>query len=58
LLERLIDIRVYDRGEHLDLNDDPAEKRSFQYVVVLTNMLWDQVHDLESEVHHQPGSVP
>jgi hypothetical protein len=50
LLERLIDIGVYDHSNCLDLNDDPAEKRSFRYVVVLTNMLWDRVHDLESEV--------
>jgi hypothetical protein len=50
LLERLIDIGVYDHRERLDLNDDPAEKRSFWYAVVLTNMLWDWVHDLESEV--------
>jgi hypothetical protein len=50
LLERLIDIGVYDHSDHLDLNDDPAEKRSFRYAAVLTNMLWDQVHDLESEV--------
>jgi hypothetical protein len=41
LLERLIDIGVYDRSDRLDLNDDPAEKRSFQYAAVLTNMLWD-----------------
>jgi hypothetical protein len=27
---RLIDIGVYDRGDRLDLNDDPVEKRSFQ----------------------------
>jgi hypothetical protein len=26
LLERLIDIGVYDRSDRLDLNDDPAEK--------------------------------
>jgi hypothetical protein len=50
LLEWLINIGVYDRGDRLDLNDDPAEKRSFRYAAVLTNMLWDRVHDLESEV--------
>jgi hypothetical protein len=50
LLERLIDIGVYDCGDCLDLNDDPAEKRSFRYAAVLTNMLWDRVHDLESKV--------
>jgi hypothetical protein len=50
LLERLIDIGVYDRSNCLDLNDDPTEKRSFQYAAVLTNMLWDRVHDLETEV--------
>jgi hypothetical protein len=50
LLERLIDIGVYDHGDRTDLNDDPAEKRSFRYAAVLTNMLWDRVHDLESEV--------
>jgi hypothetical protein len=50
LLERLINIGVYDHRERLDLNDDLAEKRSFQYVAVLTNILWDQVHDLESKV--------
>jgi hypothetical protein len=49
LLEQLIDIGVYDRGDHLDLNDDPVEKRSFQYAAVLTNMLWDRVHDMESQ---------
>jgi hypothetical protein len=41
LLEKLIDIGVYDRGEWLDLNDDLAEKRSFHYAAILTNMLWD-----------------
>jgi hypothetical protein len=50
LLERLIDIGVYNHGNRLDLNDDPAEKRSFRYAAVLTNMLWDWVHDLESKV--------
>jgi hypothetical protein len=50
VLERLIDIGVYDRGERLDLNNNPSEERSFRYAAVLTNLLWDRVHDLESEV--------
>jgi hypothetical protein len=50
LLERLIDIGVYDHSDRTDLNDDPVEKRSFRYAAVLTNMLWDRVHDLETEV--------
>jgi hypothetical protein len=50
VLERLIDIGVYDRGECLDLNNNPSEERSFWYAAVLMNMLWDWVHDLESEV--------
>jgi hypothetical protein len=49
-LERLINIGIYDRGECLDLNNNPSEERNFQYVVVLMSMLWDRVHDLESEV--------
>jgi hypothetical protein len=57
LLERLIDIGVYDRGDRLDLNNDPAEKRSFRYAAVLMNMLWDQVHDLESEVCFRSGTA-
>jgi hypothetical protein len=50
VLERMIDIGVYDRGERLDLNNNPSEERSFRYAAVLTNLLWDRVHDLESEV--------
>jgi hypothetical protein len=57
LLEWLIDIGVYDCGDCLDLNDDPVEKRSFRYAVVLMNMLWDRVHDLESEVCFHSGTV-
>jgi hypothetical protein len=57
LLERLIDIGIYDCGECLNLNNNPSEERSFQYVVVLMSMLWDQVHDLESEVCFCSGTV-
>jgi hypothetical protein len=57
VLERLIDIGIYDRGEHLDLNNNPSEERSFRYAAVLTNMLWDRVHDLESKVCFRSGTV-
>jgi hypothetical protein len=57
LLERLIDIGIYDHSEHLDLNNNLLEERSFQYVVVLMSMLWDWVHDLESEVCFCSGTV-
>jgi hypothetical protein len=50
VLERLIDIGIYDRGEHLDLNNNSSEERSFRYTAALMNMLWDRVHDLESKV--------
>jgi hypothetical protein len=57
LLERLIDIGIYDRGDHLDLNKNLPEQRSFRYVAVLMNMLWDQVHDMESEVCFHSGTA-
>jgi hypothetical protein len=56
VLERLIDIGIYDHGEHLDLSNKPLE-RSFQYVAVLTNMLWDRVHDMESKVCFRSGTA-
>jgi hypothetical protein len=34
LLERLIDIGIYDHGDCLDLNNDLAEQRSFQYTAM------------------------
>jgi hypothetical protein len=50
VLERLIDIGIYDRGEHLDLNNNSSEERSFRYTAALMNMLWDWVHDMESKI--------
>jgi hypothetical protein len=57
VLERLINIGIYDRGEHLDLNNDSSEERSLRYAAILMNMLWDWVHDLESEVCFRSGTV-
>jgi hypothetical protein len=57
VLERLIDIGIYDHGECPDLNNHLSEERSFRYAVVLTNMLWDRVHDLESKVCFHSGTA-
>jgi hypothetical protein len=57
VLERLIDIGIYDCSEHTDLNNNLLEERSFQYAAVLMSVLWDWVHDLESEVCFHSGTV-
>jgi hypothetical protein len=43
ILERLINIGAYDRSTFTDLDDDLAERNSFQYAAVLTSALSSRV---------------